>query len=180
MGFVFLGIAAFNTIGFNGAIFQMFSHGVLSSMLFLIAGVVYDRTQDRTISSFKGLAKRMPIYTLMAAIAFFGSLGLPSLSGFIGEFLSLHGAFQSDLLNKAIPALGIIGIVLSAIYFLWTFQKMFFGEFEVEERNKSLLKDLSRTEILMLGSLAGITILLGVFPNLLINLINTTVLNFLK
>lgn len=180
MGFVFIGIAAFNSIGFNGAVFQMFSHGILSSMLFLIAGVIYERTHDRNISAFQGLAKKMPVYTLLVAIAFFGSLGLPSLSGFIGEFLTLHGAFQSEHLPKLIPALGIIGIVLSAIYFLLTFQRMFFGEFNTREEYRTLLKDLTKTEIFMLGSLAVLTILTGVWPNLVIRYINSSLTEILK
>jgi NADH-quinone oxidoreductase subunit M len=179
MGFVFIGIASFNTIGFNGAVFQMFSHGILSSMLFLLVGVVYDRTHDRDIRSYSGLAKRMPFYTLMVAVGFFGSLGLPSLSGFIGEFLTLHGGFQSNL-PKVIPALGIIGIVLSAVYFLWTFQRMFFGEFSTKGEYKSSLKDLNKKEMIMLGSLAILTLLLGVLPNLLINYTNATLLDILK
>lgn len=179
MGFVFIGIASFNSIGFNGAVFQMFSHGILSSMLFLLVGVIYDRTHDRDIRSFSGLAKRMPIYTLLVTVAFFGSLGLPSLSGFIGEFLTLHGGFQSEL-PKAIPALGIIGIVLSAVYFLWTFQRMFFGEFSTKDEYKLSLKDLNKREMIMLGSLAILTVLLGVLPNLLINYTNTTLLDILK
>ncbi len=180
MGFVLIGIGAVNSIGFNGAVFQMFSHGILSSMLFLIAGVIYERTHDRNIGSFQGLAKKMPLYTLLVAVAFFGSLGLPSLSGFIGEFLTLHGGFQSDFLPKIIPALGIVGIVLSAIYFLLTFQRMFFGEFHTKEEYRTLLKDLNKTEIFMLSSLAVMTILTGVWPNLVIRYINSTLTEILR
>ncbi|MBX2952714.1 MAG: NADH-quinone oxidoreductase subunit M [Leadbetterella sp.] len=180
MGFVFLGISAFNSIGFNGAMFQMFSHGILSSMLFLVAGVIYERTHNRNIDAFQGLAKKMPVYTLLVAVAFFGSLGLPSLSGFIGEFLTLHGAFQSDHLPKLIPVLGILGIVLSAIYFLRTFQRMFFGEFHTRDEYRMLLKDLSKTEIFMLGSLAVLTILTGVWPSLIFRYINSGLTEILK
>ncbi|HLO46336.1 MAG TPA: NADH-quinone oxidoreductase subunit M [Leadbetterella sp.] len=176
MGFVMIGIGAFNAEGFNGAIFQMFSHGLLSSMLFLIAGVLYERTKNREIANFQGLAKIMPLYTITVAIAFFGSLGLPSLSGFIGEFFTLFGSFQASSVPKVIPILGVLGIVLSAIYLLWTFQKMFFGEFWTKEDFKSNLVDLNQKEIIMLGVLSILTILFGVFPNLLFDLINPTVI----
>jgi NADH-quinone oxidoreductase subunit M len=176
MGFVMIGIGAFNAEGFNGAIFQMFSHGLLSSMLFLIAGVLYERTKNREIANFQGLAKIMPLFTITVAIAFFGSLGLPSLSGFIGEFFTLFGSFQASSVPKVIPILGVLGIVLSAIYLLWTFQKMFFGEFWTKEDFKSNLVDLNQKEIIMLGVLSILTILFGVFPNLLFDLINPTVI----
>lgn len=176
MGFVMIGIGAFNAEGFNGAIFQMFSHGLLSSMLFLIAGVLYERTKNREIANFQGLAKIMPLFTITVAIAFFGSLGLPSLSGFIGEFFTLFGSFQASSVPKVIPILGVLGIVLSAIYLLWTFQKMFFGEFWTKEDFKSNLMDLNQKEIIMLGVLSILTILFGVFPNLLFDLINPTVI----
>ncbi|MCD8541060.1 MAG: NADH-quinone oxidoreductase subunit M, partial [Leadbetterella sp.] len=103
-----------------------------------------------------------------------------ALSGFIGEFLTLHGAFQSELLPKFVPALGIIGIVLSAIYFLRTFQQMFFGEFHTRDEYRLLLKDLSKTELFMLGSLAALTILTGVWPNLVIRYINSSLTEILK
>lgn len=180
MGFVFIGIAAFNSIGFNGAVYQMFSHGILSAMLFLIAGVLYDRTHDRQIAHYSGLAKRMPLFTMFVAVAFFGSLGLPSLSGFIGEFLTLHGGFQSELLPKAIPMLGVIGIVLSAIYFLWTFQKMFFGEYNPLEEYRGILKDVDKREMIMLASLSIVTVLIGVWPNLVLRYINSSLTDFLK
>jgi NADH-quinone oxidoreductase subunit M len=178
MGFVLLGIGAFNIEGFNGAIFQMFSHGLLSSMLFLIAGVLYERTKNREIENFKGLAKIMPIFTVMVAIGFFGSLGLPSLSGFIGEFFTLFGSFQATTIPKVIPILGVLGIVLSAIYLLWTFQKMFFGEFWTKEDFKNNLEDLNQKEIIMLGILGVLTLLFGIFPNILFDLVNPTIIQF--
>ncbi len=180
MGFVFVGIAALNSEGINGAVFQMFSHGVLSSMLFLIAGVLYERTHNREIANFGGLATKMPVYTLMVTIAFFGSLGLPSLSGFIGEFLTLYGGFQSLVLPKFVPIISVVGLVLSAVYLLWTFQRMFLGPFRVNGEHLQAMKDLGREEIIMLAGLAVLTILLGVLPNTLLDFTNTTVLEFLK
>jgi NADH-quinone oxidoreductase subunit M len=180
MGFVLLGIGANNAEGFNGAVFQMFSHGLLSSMLFLIAGVLYDRTQDRTIANFKGLAKAMPYFTVLVSIAFFGSMGLPSLSGFIGEFFTIFGAFQSTVIPKWVPISSVLGIVISAVYLLWTFQKMFFGDFWVKKEFEGKLLDINQREILMLLSLAILTLVFGVFPFLLFDIINPTILNLFQ
>lgn len=129
MGFVVLGIAAFNAEGWNGAIYQMVSHGVLSSMLFLIAGVLYERTHDRQIDHYKGLIAAMPRYTVFTGIAFFATLGLPGFSGFIGELFTLMGGFSASQIPFWIPALSTLGIVLAAMYCLWTYQRMFFGTF---------------------------------------------------
>jgi NADH-quinone oxidoreductase subunit M len=175
MGFVLLGIAANNAEGFSGAVFQMFSHGILSSMLFLIAGVIYDRTKNREIANFKGLAKPMPVFTIVVAVAFFGSMGMPSLSGFIGEFFTLFGAFRAPVIPKFIPMLGVSGIIISAVYLLWTFQKMFFGKFWVNEAFTENMVDLTQREIIMLGSFAILTLLFGVFPFLVFDYLNPTV-----
>ncbi len=180
MGFVLLGIAANNEEGFNGAIFQMFSHGILSAMLFLIAGVIYDRTKNREIDNFQGLAKTMPLFTVMVCIAFFGSLGLPSLPGFIGEFFTLFGAFQSSLIPKFIPIFGVLGILLSAIYLLWTFQKMFFGNYWVKEEFNNQMIDLTQTELLLLGTLSILSFVIGIFPSLIFDITNPTILNFFE
>ncbi|GIX05883.1 MAG: oxidoreductase [Candidatus Poribacteria bacterium] len=146
MGFVLLGIAARTPEGVNGAIFQMVSHGLLSGMLFLIVGVVYVRAHHRFIvypedpallqlygvdpskagqKGFGGLATVMPVYTFLMAVAFFGSLGLPGLSGFVGEFLSLLGAWKTYPLYALVS---VIGVVIGAAYFLWTIQRMFLGQ----------------------------------------------------
>ena len=129
MGFVLLGIASLTAEGINGAIYQMVSHGVLSAMLFLIAGVLYDRTHDRRIDSYRGLIQPMPRYTTLTAIAFFASLGLPGFSGFVGELFTLMGSFQSAWLPGWLTALATTGILLAAAYFLWTLQRMFFGPY---------------------------------------------------
>ncbi len=180
MGFVLLGIAALNGEGLGGAIYQMFSHGILSAMLFLSVGVLYDQTHDRTIASYRGLAKKMPFYTVAVSIAFFGSLGLPSLSGFIGEFFSLLGAFTTGLLPKWLPILGVLGIVLSAVYLLWTFQKMFFGEFQVSDTiDSTKIRDMDRREILMMAILGILAFVFGIFPNLVFDISSHTIQEFL-
>src|SRR5476651_1003174 len=130
MGFVLLGIASLTPEGLSGAMMQMVSHGFLSSMLFFLAGVIYNRVHDRGINHFRGLASIMPRYTAFVMIAFFASLGLPGFSAFIGEAFSLVGAFKSNSINGELPywmaALASLGILLGASYFLWTLQRMFF------------------------------------------------------
>lgn len=174
MGFVLLGIAAFNAEGFNGAIYQMVSHGILSSMLFLIAGVLYERTHDRQIDHYKGLVKPMPKYTVLTGIAFFATLGLPGFSGFVGELFTLMGGFSAAQIPAWIPAVSTIGIVLAAMYCLWTYQRMFFGTFWYG-KNEKLLLDLSTKEVALLFVLALSTLVLGLFPNLVFNTSQATV-----
>lgn len=185
MGFVLLGIAAFTAEGINGAIYQMVSHGVLSAMLFLIAGVVYDRTHDRKIENYRGLVAVMPRYTILTGIAFFASLGLPGFSGFVGELFTLMGAFQSKNLPAWIPALSTLGIVLAAAYFLWTYQRMFFGSFWYKNDNAShatthVLTDLTAREMGMLIPLAILTLLLGILPGVLFDMTGPTVVAWLE
>jgi NADH-quinone oxidoreductase subunit M len=175
MGFVFLGFASVTSEGFSGGIYQMFSHGLLSAMLFLIVGVIYDRTHSRQIADFQGIFGKMPLYTFAVAVAFFGALGLPALSGFIGEFFTLMGAFQTHLFPSWVALLGALGIVLSAVYFLWTFQRMFLGELKTAPGFAEKLTDLDNREMIMLFSLALLVVTFGIFPNLLFDLTNETI-----
>jgi NADH-quinone oxidoreductase subunit M len=183
MGFVLLGIASMTVEGINGAIYQMFSHGLLSTMLFLIAGVLYDRTHDRTIENYRGLATRMPNYTIVVTVAFFASLGLPGFSGFIAELFVLLGAFHSESSNGLLPRwmamIAVLGILIGAAYYLWTLQKMFFGKFWIRKMEfEKQLKDLDRRELLMLIPLILLTLLFGIFPGLLFNSVASSVSNF--
>lgn len=172
MGFVLLGIASLTIEGLNGSIFQMFSHGILASMLFILCGVLYDRTHDRTIGHYKGLANKMPIYTAVVTVAFFASLGLPGFSGFIGELFVLLGAFSSETVNGLLPqwmaVVSTIGILVGAAYYLWTLQRMFFGKFSLSAHLKinTILVDLTSLEKLMLFPLVALAIAFGIFPNL--------------
>ncbi|KYG78385.1 complex I subunit 4 family protein [Roseivirga spongicola] len=184
MGFVLLGLAAMTSEGVSGAIYQMFSHGLISSMLFLIAGVIYDRTHDRMIENYGGLAHQLPKYTVFVGIAFFASLGLPGFSGFIAELFVFLGAFKSASVIGAIPAwmavVSTLGLVLAAGYYLWTFQKMFLGKFWVKEKKwVPALKDLTIHEYLMLVPLVILIIAFGVYPSLLLDLINSGVESFI-
>lgn len=180
MGFVLLGVASLTSEGINGAIYQMVSHGVLSAMLFLIVGVIYDRTHDRRIDSYRGLLQVMPHYAVLTAVAFFGSLGLPGFSGFVGELFTLMGGFQSLWLPGWLPSLAVSGIVLAAAYLLWSLQRMFFGQLWTRDGVDNTLTDLSGRERLMLIPLGLLALLLGLFPNLIFNLSNATVAQWLE
>ncbi len=186
MGFVLLGVASITGEGVNGAVYQMVSHGVLSAMLFLLTGVLYDRTHDRRIDSYRGLLTPMPQYATLTAIAFFASLGLPGFPGFIGELFTLMGSYQSAYLPGWITAVSTLGIILAAAYFLWTLQRMFFGPTWVRSQSAlsgqttaSPLADLTNRERLMLIPLALMALGLGLFPNLIFALTNSTVARWL-
>ncbi len=185
MGFVLLGLAAFTVEGATGAMYQMFSHGLISSMLFLIAGVVYDRTQDRLIENYGGLSIQMPKYAVFVGIAFFASLGLPGFSGFIAELMVFLGAFKSSHVIGAIPSwmpiVATLGLVLGAGYYLWTFQRMFLGQFWVKRKEWiPEMKDLTTREYLMLIPLVVLIIAFGIFPSLLLDLIESGMGSFIE
>lgn len=185
MGFVLLGIASLTAEGMSGAVFQMISHGFLSAALFFLVGLLYNRVQDRYIQNFSGLANIMPKYTAYIAVAFFASLGLPGFSAFIGEAFVIIGAFNAESLQTGIPRWmaigGSIGILLSAVYFLWTLQRMFFGKTEVRGGQKWLdkLSDLSKREQLILFPTLLLAILLGIMPSLVFNNLNASVLQLI-
>ena len=176
MGFILLGLASFNVQGAGGALFQMVSHGFISGALFILAGVIYDRTGNRGIANFSGLAKAMPIFTGFVVVFFFASLGLPGLSGFVGEFLVFLGALGSDYLPKWIGIVSISGIVISAAYYLWALQRMFFGQFWTREKMwEHTMYDLTARELLLLIPLAILVVLLGVAPNIILGPVNNSV-----
>jgi len=181
MGFVLLGIASQTAEGISGAVMQMVSHGFLSTMLFFLAGVIYNRVHDRGINHFRGLASIMPKYTVFIMIAFFASLGLPGFSAFIGEAFSLAGAFKSSSLNGLpywMAICGSIGILLSAAYFLWTLQRMFFGQLNLKGGTtwQTALTDLNVREKITLVPLAIAALALGIMPSLVFIKINDSVL----
>ncbi|MGB6279225.1 MAG: NADH-quinone oxidoreductase subunit M [Syntrophobacteria bacterium] len=169
MGFVMLGMSVFsNTTAINGAVLQMFNHGTVTAMLFLLVGVIYDRAHIRDIDGFGGLAKTMPIYAGYTGLAFFAGLGLPGLSSFISEALVLVGSFQQ---YKIITITATTGIILTAAYFLWTMQRMFLGP---QNKKWAELPEISLREIFTLTPLALIVILLGFYPMPVLDLIGTT------
>jgi NADH-quinone oxidoreductase subunit M len=168
MGVVLLGMAALNTQGMVGAVFQMFNHGTITAMLFLIVGVIYDRAHTRDLDVFGGLALTMPRYTGIMTVAFFAALGLPGLSGFISEAFSFLGAFQT---HRTITIISTVGIVLTAGYMLWTLQRVFLGQ--PNERWKNL-PDIDGRETFTLVPLAVIVIVLGIYPSLMIDLMTSS------
>ena len=166
MGFCLLGMSAMTTIGMNGAMMQMFNHGTITAMLFLLVGVIYDRAHHRNIEGFGGLAKLMPIYTFFIGLAFMAGLGLPGLSGFIGEALCFLGAFQ---VFKLLTIISVLGVILAAGYLLWTIHRMFLGPPNPKYEG---IKDITRWEMAPLILLGVIVIILGFYPMPALDLIN--------
>tara|TARA_B100000131_G_C18094893_1_gene603637 strand:- start:105 stop:1589 length:1485 start_codon:yes stop_codon:yes gene_type:complete len=174
MGFVTLGIFTMTQQGLEGSIFQMISHGLVSAALFLSVGVIYDRKHTRIINNYKGLVKPMPKYAIILMIFTLGALGLPGTSGFVGEFLILLGAFKKNILVATIASLGVI---LGAAYMLWLYKRVIFGE--LKDDLKDIL-DLTRSEIIILTSLAIPILFFGFYPEPLINSIEVSIENLIN
>ena len=175
MGYVMLGMAVFTPAGMNGAVLQMFNHGIVTAMLFLLVGVIYDRAHHRNIEGFGGLWSRMPVFTAFTAFAFFAGLGLPTLSSFISEALIFIGAFPR---YPIITIAAAMGIVITAGYFLWTFRRIFLGKLNEKYAD---LPDMTGREIFTVVPLAIIVLAFGVYPMPIIQLMNTslvTLVNF--
>jgi NADH-quinone oxidoreductase subunit M len=168
MGIVVLGMASMNTQGMTGAVMQMFNHGTITAMLFLIVGVVYDRAHTRGLNEFGGLMNQMPRYAAVMTIAFFAALGLPGLSGFVSEVLSLLGAFRTF---QTLTIISAVTIVLTAGYMLWVLQRVFLGVLPDKWKG---LTDMDGRETFMLATLAVIVIFLGVYPAPMIGLLNSS------
>ncbi len=183
MGFVLLGLASITVEGIAGAVYQMFSHGIISAMLFLLAGVLYDRTYDRLIANYSGLAVKMKVFTGFVLVAFFASLGLPGLAGFIGEVMIFFGAFLSQKSNGLIPMWMAItatfGLLLGAGYYLWTIQRMFFGPLSVKVPVAEL-NDIDSREYVMLLPLALAIVFFGILPQPLLNFIDPFAQEFVE
>ena len=180
MGFILMGMAALNTAGYSGAAFQMFSHGLISAALFFIVGMIYERAHTREISEFGGLVKVMPQTFFLALVAIMANLGLPGLSGFVGETLVFYGAFSSDLSSNFIriaAAFATLGVIVTAGYMLWLNQRVFYGE--MNEKWASL-KDANSREILILGVLLVLTLVYGLKPDLINGLFEPMLNNLSK
>ncbi|MFN7055537.1 NADH-quinone oxidoreductase subunit M [Hyphomonas sp.] len=175
MGFVTLGIFAFNETGIQGAIFQMLSHGLISGALFLIVGVVYDRMHTREIAAYGGLVNRMPIYAGFFMLFTMANVGLPGTSGFVGEILTMVGAFQAATWAAAGAALGVI---FSAVYMLTLYRRTVFGE--VTNPKLEGIKDMNRIEWICIAPLAALTLLFGVAPNLIFGVTGEATLRILS
>jgi NADH-quinone oxidoreductase subunit M len=177
MGFVTLGIFIFNDQGLQGAILQMVNHGLITGALFLLVGVIYERTHDRTIAKIGGLAGATPLYAAILGFFVFASAGLPGLSGFVGEFLVLTGAFAFNPLTAAVAAFVMI---LAAGYLLWMFQRLVTGE--VSDFLRGLgdhLTDIDPLEIATLLPLGALVVLFGLLPGLLLDLVRAPVASVL-
>ena len=159
MGFVTMGIFTFNAQGIDGAIFQMLSHGLVSAALFLCVGIVYDRMHTREISAYGGLVNRMPIYAVTFMIFSMANVGLPGPSGFVGEFLTLMGAFKA---NTWVAFIATTGVILSACYALYLYKRMIFGE--LEKPSLKAITDMNAREIVVMTPLVILTLLFGFYP----------------
>jgi NADH-quinone oxidoreductase subunit M len=174
MGFVTIGAFSVTVQGIEGAIFQMLSHGLVSAALFLIVGVVYDRVHSRDISTYGGLAERMPAYALVFMLFMLASVGLPGTSGFVGEFLVLVGAFQD---NAWVAAFAATGMVLGAAYMLYLYRRVMF-----EALKKDALKtlaDLSPREIAVFAPLAVVVLWMGLYPDPFLEIMHVSVENLI-
>ncbi len=154
--------------GLGGAVFQMFNHGTISAMLFILVGVIYERAHHRDIEGFGGLATSMPIFSGIVAVAFFAGLGLPGLSGFVSEAMCFIGAFP---VFKAIVIASTLGILLNAAYFLWAFQRMFMGELNDKYKD---LPEINKMELFTVVPLLVITVFFGIYPRPFLDLISNT------
>jgi NADH-quinone oxidoreductase subunit M len=160
LGFVMLGVFAFNVEGITGGMLQMINHGISTGALFLIVGFIYERRHTRLITDFGGLSKQMPVFATIFMIVTFSSIGLPGTNGFVGEFLVLIGAFESELRWWTIIASS--GVILSAVYMLWMFQRVMFGELDNPKNQK--LSDLNAREIGIMVPLIVMIFVMGIYP----------------
>ncbi|MBM4416950.1 MAG: NADH-quinone oxidoreductase subunit M, partial [Chloroflexi bacterium] len=166
MGYVLLGIAGLTSISLAGASIQLFSHGLISGLLFLLVGSVYEKTHTRQIAEMRGLAPRQPILAAIFTIAGLATLGLPGMSGFIAEFVTFVGAYP---VQPVITLICVFGIVLSAGYMLWTVRRVFFGPLDGRYGG---LGDARGVELVPLFTLVALIVLFGSVPSLLVDVIN--------
>ncbi len=174
MGFVTIGTFTLTVQGIEGAIYTMLSHGVVSAALFLIVGVVYDRIHSREIARYGGLVHRMPVYALMFMLFMLASVGLPGTGGFVGEFLVLVGAFQA---NTWVAALAATGVILGAVYMLYLYRRIIFGQLTKEHLMK--IGDMSRREIMVFAPLVVLVLWMGVYPSSFLDIMHVSVNNLI-
>jgi NADH-quinone oxidoreductase subunit M len=174
MGFVVLGIFALNQESLQGSTIQMINHGLSTGALFLLVGMIYERRHTRKIGDFGGLAKKVPIYATIFMIIMFSSIGLPGLNGFVGEFLILLGSFKSSFLdNNLYTIISTSGVILSAVYMMFVYQRIFFGKLE-NELNQNL-KDLNKREIGIMIPIIIFIVWIGIFPSTFLSKTNKSV-----
>jgi len=169
LGFVVLGIFAMTAQGLQGAIIQMVNHGLSTGMLFLCVGILYERRHTREIAEFGGIAKVMPKFAVFFALAMLASVGLPGLNGFIGEYLTLIGAFNSPILNSWwFTVIGSTGVILAAVYLLNMYQKVMYGK--INNPKNAGLKDINKREFAMLLPIVVFIVWIGVYPKTFLDL----------
>jgi NADH-quinone oxidoreductase subunit M len=176
MGFVTIGIFALNAQGLEGGILQMINHGIITGALFLMIGIIYERTHSREISDYGGLAQAVPVYASLFIIFTLASIGLPGTNGFVGEFLIILGIFKA---YKLFGILAATGIILGAVYMLWLYQKVFFEKFN-PEYPKNALWDLNARELALLVPLIAIVFWIGIFPESLLSYLHPSVEHLLE
>jgi NADH-quinone oxidoreductase subunit M len=164
LGFVMLGLFAFNPQGVEGALYQMLNHGLSTGALFLLVGVIYERRHTRLISEYGGLWKQTPVYASIFLVVMLSSIGLPGLNGFVGEFLILLGTFKA---NTMAGVIAVSGVVLGAVYMLWMYQRVIFGPLTNDENKK--LTDLSRREVAIFAPLLAMMLFMGLYPQPLLS-----------
>lgn len=172
MGFCLLGLSALTTEGITGATMQMFTHGIITGSLFIIVGIIYHRVHHRDLENYGGLAQILPIYAGFTAVAFFASLGLPGLAGFVSEILVFLGAFKVEWL-RPYAIISTLGVLLGAGYLLWTYQRVFFGQLKNQEYSK--LPDLHIREVASLTPLIIFMLLVGVYPKSVITFLSVSI-----
>ncbi|MCP4255168.1 MAG: NADH-quinone oxidoreductase subunit M [Candidatus Scalindua sp.] len=170
LGFVMLGIFAFNIQGLEGGILQMINHGLSTGALFLIVGMLYERRHTRLIADYGGLTKKMPILAIFFLVMTLSSIGLPGLNGFVGEFLVLVGTFKA---NKVYAVFAATGVILSACYMLWMFQRVMFNKMTNPENKK--LKDINKREWALLLPITILVFWIGIYPKPIISRMDTSV-----
>lgn len=178
MGYVLLGIFALNQVALSGAALQMFSHGLITGLLFAMVGTVYDRTHTREIGVMRGLARQLPVITVVFSVAGLASLGLPGTVGFVAEFIIFNGTFTSHVPFAQIYALiGVLGVVFTSGYILWMLQRVFY-EYPLDRYNH--LKDADLVEKVAIFSFVAVIMLFGIYPALITDIINTGIMPIAK
>lgn len=175
MGFIILGIFVFSQQALSGAVLQMVNHGLSTGALFLLVGILYERRHSRLIADFGGLQQVIPLLSFSLLLVMFSSMGLPGLNGFVGEFLILLGAWQANPLYTVFAA---VGVILAAIYLLWAYQRAMQGPL-TNDKNKAL-PDLNRREMLLVLALVVFIVLIGIFPNYVLNPMQASIDTLLK
>jgi NADH-quinone oxidoreductase subunit M len=167
MGYIILGLFAFNIYGATGGLYQMLNHGVSTGALFLLVGMIYERTHSRMISEYGGLAKVAPVFAIVFLIVTFSSIAVPLTNGFVGEFLILIGAFAA---NKILAGVAVLGVILGAVYMLWAVKRVFFGEVSgVVAEHEAEGLDIGAREMIVMAPLVLLIFWMGIFPSDFLN-----------